>query len=53
MDLETLEKVERLATNVEVCGDKRAFAAGILLMAYASLRFSDVQRLRSLETNDD
>ena len=53
MDLETLKKIERLATNVEANGNKRAFAAGILLMTYAILRFSDVQRRRSLETNDD
>ena len=32
---------------------KRAFAAGILLMTYASIRFSDVQRVRTSECNSD
>ena len=32
---------------------KRAFAVGIPLMTYASLRFSDVQRLRIIGANND
>ena len=44
----TVKKIEPTALNVEIDPFKRAFAAGILLMTYASLRFSDVQRLRSL-----
>ena len=53
MRLETIKKLEELATNVEISPFKRAFATGILLMTYATLRFSDVQRLRSLAVNDD
>ena len=51
--LETIKKLDELVANVEVAPFKRAFASCILLMAYASIRFSDVQRLRSIETNDD
>ena len=35
-----------------VCFGKRLFAASILFMALTSLRFSDVQRLKSLPVND-
>ena len=53
MKLDTVKKIELMALNVEVAPSKRAFAAGILLMTYTSLRFSDVQRLRILEVNED
>ena len=53
MTLETVKLLEGVATNSEVPPFKRAFAAGILLMSYTSLRFSDVQRLKSFEVNDD
>ena len=53
MDLETIRNLEDSAANVEILISKRAFAAGILLMTYDSLRFADVQRLRSLEANAD
>ena len=49
VNLDTIKKLEEIALNVEVAPFKRAFAAGIVLMTYTSLRFSDVQRLRSLE----
>ena len=51
--LDTIEKLESSALNVEITPFKRAFASGILLMTYASIRFSDVQRLRSLDVNED
>ena len=53
MKLDTVEKLEEIALNVEVAPFKRAFSAGVLLMTFASLRFSDVQRLRSLEMDED
>ena len=53
MKLDTIKKLEELALNVEVTPSKRAFADGALLMTFTSLRFSDAQRLRSLEMNDD
>ena len=51
--LDTIKKLEALAVNVEVSPSKRAFAAGILLVTYTSLRFSDVQTLRTLSANGD
>ena len=53
MNLSTVRMIEELATNPLVAPYKRAFAAGILLMTFASLRFSDAQRLRTFEVNDD
>ena len=53
MDLETVRKIEHLTTNTEANVYKRAFASGILLVTYASLRFSDVQRIRSCGANED
>ena len=53
MSLATLRAIEEIATNKSATPYKRAFAAGILLMTYASLRFSDVQRIRSFECNED
>ena len=50
--LDTVKKLEEIALNVEVTPPKRAFAAGIVLMAYTSLRFSDVQKLSSLEVSE-
>ena len=53
MSLKTLRAIEEIALNRLVTPYKRAFAAGILLMTYASLRFPDVQRIRSFELNGD
>ena len=53
MKLETVKKLEAIALDVTVTPFKRAFAAGALLMTFTSLRFSDAQRLRSPEKNDD
>ena len=53
MSLKTLRDIEELTLNKLVTPYKRAYAAGILLTTYASLRFSDVQRIRTFEVNDD
>ena len=53
MELSTVKAIDALSDNPEVSVYKRAFAAGLLLMAYASLRFADVQRLRTFEVNID
>ena len=53
MAIETIRLLEGVATNAEVTPCKRQFAAGILLMSYASLRFSDAQRLETFEVNSD
>ena len=53
MDLETVRKIELIATNKKICMYKRAYAAAIIVMTYASLRFADVQKLRTFERNDD
>ena len=53
MSLDTLRKLENMACDKLVTPFKRAFAAGIILMTYASLRFSDAQRIRSFEVNND
>ena len=47
MDVETERKPDEAASNVEILISKRASAAGILLMAYASLRFAGVKKIRS------
>lgn len=51
MDMDTVRKMGISATNPEVCHLKRSIAECILLMTYASLRFADVQRLRTFEVN--
>ena len=51
--LDTVKKLEELALNVEVAPSKRAFSTGVLLMTFARLRFSGVQRLRILDMNAD
>ena len=51
--LDAIKKLASMALNVEIDPFKRAFASGILLMTYARLRFSDVQRLRILEVDAD
>ena len=53
MKLDTIKQIGSMALNVEITPFKSAFASGILLMTYASLRFSDVQRLRILEVDED
>ena len=53
MKLGTIKKLESMALKVEIAPFRRAFASGALLMAYARLRFSDVQRLPILEANED
>ena len=49
---DTFNELDSLALNVEISPFKRAFAPRILSMTYTSLRFSDAQRLRSLEANE-
>ena len=51
--LATLRAIEGISTNPLNKPSERAFAPGVLLMTYTSLRFSDVRRLRSFEVNDD
>ena len=46
MPIETVKLLENMPTNEEVAPFKRAFAAGILLMSYAIVRFSGVPRLK-------
>ena len=53
MDLSTVKSIEQIALDTDVCVRKRAFAAGIPLVTYASLRFADVQHLRPFEINRD
>ena len=53
MGVGTVRKLEDTASNVEILISKRAFAAGILLMTYAGLRFADVQKIRPFEANAD
>ena len=49
VEIATARKIEDTAANVDLVLIKRAFAAGIPLMAYASLRFAGFQRLRPRE----
>ena len=49
----TLRTTEQIDTNPKISAFKRSVAAWDLLMTYASLRFSDVQRLRTFEVNGD
>ena len=51
--LSTVKLIEQVALNVEVASRKLAYASAILLMSYASLRFSDAQRIRTIEMNED
>ena len=53
MSLTTLRALEETAVNKLGAPCKRAFSAGVLLLTYASLRFPDVQRIRSFEINED
>lgn len=53
MSLSTLRAMGEIATNKSATPYKRAFAAGALLVTYASLRFSDVQSTRTFERNED
>ena len=53
MAIETAKLLEGVATNKAVAPSKRPFGAGILLMSYASLRFSEVQRLETFDVNSD
>ena len=53
MILTTLRALGETALNKPVAPYRRSFAAGILLATYASLRFSDVQRIRSFGINED
>ena len=52
-EMETVRKVELMATNPDVSIYNRSLAAGILLMTCACARFSDVQKLRPFEINED
>lgn len=51
--LGAIKKLEIAARNVQVCEYIRAFAAEILLAAYASLRSASAHRLMSFEANKD
>lgn len=53
MAVSTIKLLEGIAVNKEVAPFKRQFAAGILLMSFASLRFSDAHRLKSIDVNSD
>ena len=53
MEIETVELIDGVAANREVAPSKRAFAAGILIMSYTRLLFSDARRLRTYEVNED
>ena len=53
MDSSTVRQIEQTSTDAQICAYKRAFASGIVLATYASLRFSDVQRPRPFGTNED
>lgn len=52
MDLATVKRLGLTALDKEVCAYNRAFAAAILVVNYASLRFAAVQKLRTVERND-
>ena len=45
MALETVRLIEGVSTNPDLAPFKRAFAAGVLLMTYASLRFFGLSEL--------
>ena len=51
--LDTIKQVESLARNKLAPPYQLAFSAGVALVTYASLRFSDVQRIRSFDVNSD
>ena len=53
MGLDTVRQLGQRATIVQIRPYKRAFVSGILLMAYASIRFAEVRRLRPFGTNED
>ena len=53
MSLTTVRALEEIAIDKLVAPYKRAFAEGILLAAYASLGFPDVQRIRKFGIIDD
>ena len=53
MTIETAKLLEGVAANKEGAPCKRAFASGVLLMSYDSLRISDVQRLETFDVNSD
>ena len=48
LQVEFIKMMENIATDENSEWGRRNFAASILLMVFASLRFSDVQRLKSL-----
>ena len=53
MALETARLIDGIAAKPEPAPFKRAFAAGVLLMTYATLRFSGAQSLLAFEVNED
>ena len=53
MRLTTIRALGGTAINKFVAPYKRAVADGVILTTYASLRFSDVQRIRSFGINED
>ena len=53
MPPDAVRLIEGVALNIEVAPRRRAYASAILLMSYASLRFSDARRLKSFDVNHD
>ena len=53
VDLTMAKTIGGIALDSDVCVHRRAFAARILLMTYASLVSPDVQRLRTFEIDPD
>ena len=53
MSLSTVRPIGEIAIDKSVTPYKRAFAAGILLVTYASLGFPDVRRIRPFERKED
>lgn len=52
-DVGAVRKPEELSADNEVLLGKRAFADGILPMAYAGLRFEGARRIHSFDANGD
>ena len=53
MSIEAVKLLECVDANREAAPFKRQCADGILLMSYASLRFSDARRLKTIDVNSD
>ena len=53
MNIQTVRQIEALARDKLANPYKRSFAAGVLLIPFASIRFVGAQRLVFFEVNDD